>query len=290
MNKLILNYGKLISFLRLHRLMNNSYNNCVRVLYAHEVNQNDINNYKLIIEHVSKDNTYITPEQFFNTIENQNTFSNRNVLLTFDDGLLSSYEFAKNILSQYNIKAIFFIPTAVINLASNDEMKKFFQNNIYYNTINHMNLHSDRYMFMKKEHMVELSNDGHMICPHTHNHVAISDITNILDVKEELKKPNEIISEITSKDVKAFAFPVGTEKQVSAYSYSHIRDNYKYCFTALSGIVENSNNKYNIPRSYVPADASLNYVSMVMDGVYDLHNKYKMKKLLKRGINDLNSK
>lgn len=270
--------------------MNNSYNNCVRVLYAHEVNQNDINNYKLIIEHVSKDNTYITPEQFFNTIENQNTFSNRNVLLTFDDGLLSSYEFAKNILSQYNIKAIFFIPTAVINLASNDEMKKFFQNNIYYNTINHMNLHSDRYMFMKKEHMVELSNDGHMICPHTHNHVAISDITNILDVKEELKKPNEIISEITSKDVKAFAFPVGTEKQVSAYSYSHIRDNYKYCFTALSGIVENSNNKYNIPRSYVPADASLNYVSMVMDGVYDLHNKYKMKKLLKRGINDLNSK
>ncbi len=53
------------------------------------------------------------------------------VLLTFDDGLKSQYENALEILEKYNIKAIFFIPTKIIELKSKEEMEFFSIKNIH---------------------------------------------------------------------------------------------------------------------------------------------------------------
>ena len=53
------------------------------------------------------------------------------------------------------------------------------------------------------------------------------------EMKITLKVAEKTIEEITGNLLKAFAFPVGTERLVSKYAYDRIKENYDYCFTAF---------------------------------------------------------
>jgi hypothetical protein len=88
--------------------------------------------------------------------------------------------------------------------------------------------------------------------------------------------------------VEAIAFPVGTERQVSAYAYGCIRAIYNFCFTALNGPNTLTTDPYRLHRDCLPAEAPLAYVQMVMDGTYDLFYRLKMRRLtrLTRGRPD----
>ncbi len=75
---------------------------------------NDIEEFQKHIEMLKKDYSIISPKDILNFYNSDYTFqNNKNILLTFDDGLYDHFEAAK-ILYEYNIKAIFFIPTCIL--------------------------------------------------------------------------------------------------------------------------------------------------------------------------------
>lgn len=283
MNKKIILFGKFIRFFSFLPFLKPSNSNVgVRVTYTHGVREKDLENFENLIRFIAKDHIFITPETFFEYLEKGNLSKGRYVLMTFDDGFLSSFHAVKKILNKYSIKAILFVPTAILDLKNEAEMLRFTVEKIYYKNVNVKHLETDDYLFMNGAHLRELSSEGHMICPHTHSHIFIKEIMNEIMVNEELNAPKIKLEKLLQTKINAFAFPVGTEKQVGIYAYKHINQIYKYCFTALSGINRVETDKFKLHRINLPPDAPQSYVEMAMNGVYDSYYKLKMYLLSKK--------
>lgn len=281
MNKMLL-FGKVLRFMNFHRLINkHDLNNSVRVMYSHEVKREHFLIFKKTILHLYETYSVMNPLEYFDYLERDKEINGKNILFTFDDGFLSSYHFAKEVLNKYNIKAIFFIPTAILDFDRDSEMKGFVNKNIYYRTDDSKSFINDEYKLMNKKHLLELVADGHFIFPHTHNHIYINSIDDQMIVEKELIYPQQIIQSISGNRLKAFAFPVGTVKQVNKYSYNKVKKYYDYIFTAYSGLTTKRTDNHKIFRSHLPADATESYVDMVMNGVYDFYYIFKMNILSK---------
>ncbi len=90
--------------------------------------------------------------------------------MTFDDGLYSNYEVAKNILNKRNIKAIFFVCPQFVDGAEEERNKDFVQGRI--------NLpYEDHMRFMNWVNLKELLRDGHMIGSHSFSHERLKNIS-----------------------------------------------------------------------------------------------------------------
>ena len=251
-------------------------------MYTHEVKESDLENFEESIKLISMTHTFIKPNEFFEWMDTKKIPKGKFVMMTFDDGFLSSFNAAKKVLDKYGIKAIFFVPTAVLELKNVTDKKLFTTKNIYYNKTRLNNLVPDEFLFMNAKHLIELENNEHMVCPHTHNHVFVKEIIDLKSIKKELIEPKEKLETLLNKKIRGFAFPVGTNKQVSKYSYKYICLNYEFCFTALSGLTIEGTNKHKIPRSNFPADAPKSYIDMVLKGYYDPYHKFKMDLLSKK--------
>ena len=280
MNQKIIYFGKVIKLFSFNFLKKPKHG--IRVTYTHEIKDEDLSNFEENIKFLLKDHTFISPEQFFEYLDNDKIPEEKVILMTFDDGFLSSYTAAKKILNNYNIKAIFFVPTGILDLKSDSEMLHFTKHNVYFDTIDSKDLVPEEYRYMNLEQLLDLKNDGHMICPHTHSHTWIKNITNKEMVEKELVEPKRTVEKLMSTKVRAFAFPVGTEKQVSNYAYQNIYQNYDFCFTALTGTNTVETNKYKLHRFNLPGDAPKSYLEMAINGVYDSYYKWKMSVLTKK--------
>ena len=76
---------------------------------------NSIDEFQDHIEMLKKEYNVISPNDVLDFYYNNHTFEkNKNILLTFDDGLSDHHEAAK-ILHENDIKAMFFIPTCIID-------------------------------------------------------------------------------------------------------------------------------------------------------------------------------
>jgi len=280
MSRLLVRYGMLFRFLLLHKLIRiiQPVGN-IRITFTHGVNESDIDNFTQLVQFLSKIRNIISPETFISNFCNGKIFDEKCLLMTFDDGLVSSYRAAKNVLEPLGIKAIFFIPTAVIKLNTDEEMRRFASENIHYNSKSIDDLIPEEYQFMNIDHIADLISSGHMICPHTHNHVFLSDITNKDAVFRELVQPKNYLEDLFNTKIRAFAFPVGTEKQVSRFAYGYVKQYYECCFTAINGINYHKTNPHFLYRDHLSPEASISYIRMVMDGTYDLYYAMRMKKM-----------
>ena len=280
MNKKLIKYGKLFKCAGLHRVAHavTPHEN-IRVTYTHEVCQENMTNFAQIVQYLSQVRTFISPEQFCALYANSRSISGRFVMMTFDDGLLSSYNAAAKVLDPLGIKAFFFIPTAILELKTEQQMRRFAAENIHYGRRKAESLKPAEFEFMTTDHLLELTAREHTICPHTHNHIFLSNINDEKTAQTELVEPKQILEDLLRKKINAFAFPVGTERQASSYAYQHIRKNYEFCFTAINGMNTLKTNPYCLHRDCLPPEAPLSYVKMVFESAYDLYYMVKMRRL-----------
>jgi peptidoglycan/xylan/chitin deacetylase (PgdA/CDA1 family) len=244
------------------------------VSYTHEVKKKDLLNFENLILRLMETHNIIDPEDFFNFYEKGSEIPERAILMTFDDGFLSSYETAITILKKYKIKAIFFIPTKILELKTEFDMLSFTNSNIYYNKSTKSN--RDEYLFINVRQLNDLVDHGHFIAAHTHNHVIIKNITDDSGVITELINPKNVLSNYVKQKWEVFAFPVGTEKQVSRYIYSHIKSKYDYCFTTLVGINRFNTDRHCLHRFNLPPDSTLSYLDSVLKGSFNFYYGLKM--------------
>ena len=254
----------------------------VIVLTTHEVKQKNLSNFELRIKEILKSHTFISPDFFFDYLKGNKAINKKSVLMTFDDGFLSSFNATLEILNKYNIKAIFFIPTAILYLKSKEDKINFLVNNIYFNNLNKKNFDHEDYEFMKIKHLKILNDNGHMICPHTHSHAKVNSLKSIKSFNEELVKPKELISKLFRNKVNAMAIPVGSHRVINKASFNHIVSNYEYNFMTLYGSNLKSTNPHLLYRVNFPQDSSENYLIKILSGFYDKFYYCRMKKLVNK--------
>ncbi|MDO8303317.1 MAG: polysaccharide deacetylase family protein [Sedimentisphaerales bacterium] len=280
MNENLIKYGRFFRCLALHRLAQRiAPCNNVRITYTHEVCPENMENFGRIVQYLSQVRTFISPQQFFAFYGDHKKIDAQFVMMTFDDGLLSSYNAARQALDPLGIKAIFFIPTAILELKTEQQMRRFAADVFHFGRRSPASLRPAEFEFMTAEHLLELTADGHTICPHTHNHVFLRDINDEKTAQTELVQPKQILEDLLHTKIRAFAFPVGTERQAGNYAYKYIRKNYEFCFTALNGVNTSETAPSRLHRDCLPPDAPLSYVKMVLDGTYDLYYSMKMRRL-----------
>jgi peptidoglycan/xylan/chitin deacetylase (PgdA/CDA1 family) len=275
--------GQALRGLQTHRL-NAAFSarNYVRVTYTHQVLPEYETNFESLVAYLAKTYQPITPGEFFKFIKDEEPLYGRHVLLTFDDGLMSSYRAIKTTLAKFGIKAIVFIPTQILELKTREDMKRFAWQQLAFNTGDApASLREEEYVTMGAREMQDLVRDGHSIYPHTHSHKRLSQVRDEVTAMEELVKPKTILGNIVQRPMDAFAFPVGTERVVSSFCFPYIKREYQFCFSALAGKNTIFTDPYLLRRDCMNANYDLAHVRNMEEGVFDIYYGYKMDRLKK---------
>ena len=171
------------------------------------------NNLNIIEEEGIK---FIHPDNFEKSIKEEK--SERKILFTVDDGLLSFYENAWPILKEKNIPFILFVNTREVG------------------SYNYMNW--DQIRELHKNENVEIGN-------HSHSHEYLVDEASDVIIKD-IKKSIKIFKENLGENSNFFSYPFG---EYSSEFKKIIQDlGFKYAFGQHSGVIDETKDLWELPR------------------------------------------
>jgi peptidoglycan/xylan/chitin deacetylase (PgdA/CDA1 family) len=280
--------GRILRGLQMHRLNAVfSPKDFIRVTYTHQVLKEDEKNLESLISFLVKTSGTITPSKFFKTLRREEPLVGQNVLVTFDDGLMSSYYAIKNILSKYGVRAIMFIPTQILELKTPEDMKLFAWQKLNFNEGQApKTFREEEYLTMGEKEILDLQKEGHAVFPHTHTHKRLIEIQDEQTAIQEIVKPKKILQELLQCEMDGFAFPVGTERVVSDFCFPYLKREYRYCFSALAGKNSLATEAHFLHRDCMNANYDLGHVRNMQEGVFDAYYQYKLSRLRSRFGND----
>tara|TARA_S200000501_G_C20723736_1_gene699643 strand:- start:47 stop:877 length:831 start_codon:yes stop_codon:yes gene_type:complete len=251
-------------------------NNQLRVINIHNIDQNQFSELEMLILDLKKNSwQFITPTEFLLLKNNPNKILGKNVLVTFDDGYKSQYEFAKIILKKYNIKAIFFVINEFV-LIKDEYKNNFIKNKLFPNTIN---VDISKFDNMKLSQLKELIDDNHMIGAHTKSHRRLSNIKYENELKDEIIVAADELQSLLNYKIKNFAYTFGDINSINKLSINLASKRFDFIFSGLRG--------NNLKKSKIVAREAINFYSditlnhAILNGIYDLFYKTKLNKLKK---------
>jgi peptidoglycan/xylan/chitin deacetylase (PgdA/CDA1 family) len=256
----------------------------VRVSLTHYVGPGDFDQFRRIVTHIGSSRRFLLPSEFFAHYSDRprRPLQDEAHLVTFDDGLLSSYEAAQWVLNPLGIKAIFFVPTKILELETPSEMRRFALDRIYRRAGAGDSLTEDHFLTMTADHLRALQAQGHMVLPHTHSHAKLSELSTEADIERELRRPRAVLEQLLQTSADGFAFPFGTERVVTSFAYEHIRAIYSLCFLGLSGVNTPNTDPAYIRRDCIHPFYPLTHVANVLGGIYDPYYWLKVRRLRAR--------
>ena len=166
----------------------------------------------------------VLPDDLYAYLTEGKPLPSKPVMLTFDDSDRDQYAIAAPEMKQHGFKGVFFIMTVSLG----------------------------RSIYMNKEQVKELSDEGHVIASHTWDHQNVRKYKDG-DWETQIVKPTRQLEEITGKPVQYFAYPFG------AWNKEAIPELKKYNVKAafqLSTQRDSAEPLYTIRRMIVPGDWS----------------------------------
>ena len=119
--------GRIFAAARLDQVARTIYRTRrTRVIIFHGVASSDYSNLEAVIDVLLGTMRPLAPDRFLSHLRNREDPPHPSFIITFDDGLLSSYVAARHILEPRGLRALFFVPTKVVELTTEEEMKRFY--------------------------------------------------------------------------------------------------------------------------------------------------------------------
>lgn len=204
----------------------------------------------------------ISPEMF-----QAHTFDTAriNILITFDDGYASWETVALPVLSKYNLKALFFINSGLIDSARDRAKVTSFMRE---------QLHITPREALSWEGVKKLHVAGHTIGGHARTHKNLASIDGE-EVEQEIRTDKVRIEEQLGVKITDFAYPFGTEKHVNETARAVARAvGYTHAYTAISRFVTKKET-FSIPRMCIETDLTPSALKRWISGAYDLFDMIK---------------
>jgi peptidoglycan/xylan/chitin deacetylase (PgdA/CDA1 family) len=259
--------GLLYYPLRLKNKLGNSSNHRLRVLSFHDIDSKDEKKFERQLIWVMKNWDIIDPLEFEKVLEGKVNLKRDSLLLTFDDGTISNFNIAKNILSNLNIKALFFIVTKYALIENLDESKIFAAKNIM--LIDDASDVHDNFENMRAYHLKELINDGHTIGSHTLSHARLSELSGE-KLHKEINIGADILENLIGQKIKHFAYPFGNIQSISKEASIEATKRFQFVYSSFRGdnaLVDNKNS--NLLRDSNDPNDTLWYTGACLEGVVD---------------------
>lgn len=246
-----------LSFNKLNKEYNNNY---VRVINYHNTEKEFIDLFEKHIIYLKSKFNIINYDDFKEFLNGDLIFENKpGMLITFDDGYKSNYEYGMDILNKYDIQGVFFISSDKVQ--TNDKK------------------------YINVDEIKEMIKKGHIISDHTASHHRFSENDSKEVLNKEIIESNKTINEMFNIDNDSFCFVGGELPVYTKEAFELIKANYKYSFTTLTQVTTSNTNPLMIHRTNVESFWNLGLVKFQTSGLWDKLYKKKAKlvedKLLK---------
>ena len=259
--------------------------NSLRALIYHDIGPKEHDKLRKQLEWLSDSWRIISPDQFSLMISGQEKIEGRNLLITFDDGLLSNRLIAEKILNPLGIRALFFCVSDLIAIEDEEEAKIFIKNRICLSASD-TKLPS-HWKNMNWEDLSALLEQGHLVGAHTKSHARLSEISDIGELTSEIIESADVISKRLGVDIEHFAYPFGDINSMNQIAMNIAKSRFKYIHSGIRGI--NSLGNYGIYRDAVAEqDSDMNYhvypqslLGAFLEGAADWHYRSKRGQLQK---------
>ena len=201
----------------------------------------------------------LSPEDFHTGVRHP---SKINVLVTFDDGYQSWTDVAIPMLSKYNVQALFFINSGLVDSESDQSAV---------DTYMREQLRITPKSALAWEGVGKLVAGGHTVGGHSRSHFDLTKLDSET-LREEISTDKAIFEEKTGRAIVDFAYPFGTRNHVNGESVVMVRDSgYTHAYTAMSAFVTKENiQQFRIPRMCIESDSSPTQLKRWVRGSYDL--------------------
>jgi len=234
--------------------------NRLRVLVLHDIPPNQQLTFKKQLQELQKKWNIITPETFEKMISGNEPIKDNNLLITFDDGLISNRIVAEKVLNPLGIKAIFFVVTDFIDINNEDEAHQFIADNIIPSA--KKDEIPKHWSNMHWEDLIALIDQGHTIGSHTKKHTRLSNCNNKDELIDELVISANYIESKLGKKVEHFAFTFGNIESFNNAAMEVAKSQFSFIYSGLRG-----NNNNNVSPLAIRRDA----------GAYQLsNNEYRL--------------
>jgi peptidoglycan/xylan/chitin deacetylase (PgdA/CDA1 family) len=184
------------------------------------------------------------------------------LIITFDDGLRSNFDYAVSALEKYGFTGWFFIPAGFLL----DPTLTFVLNN---SILVKQKYSDDRYgMSLSEAKHISLT---HVIGCHTftHHRVSVNDSQATLDY--EIKQSKYKLEVLLEKEILCFCWVGGELHTYTAEAYEMIKEaQYKYSFTTNNLPINRFSDLYAINRTNIEAEYSIQLLMFQLSGIMDM--------------------
>ena len=235
LRSLIINLGHIsgIVFPSLLFKLNKSNNNRLTIYNLHSTSIEDFPKYFSLLKKIDQKEKFINPKEldkFFNNKLDNKSFS----LLTLDDGFDNNYIFAKTVLEELKIKAIFFIiPNIIIN-QSIDINYDFYNILFPKKDIKQFKKYKNNFKPMSLKKILKMIYHGHTIGMHGYNHENFGSL-NQKEILSSINKGLNILKK-NNIEVEHFAYPFGDKNSFNNISNNLVKKYFKYIHLGIRGV------------------------------------------------------
>jgi glycosyltransferase involved in cell wall biosynthesis/peptidoglycan/xylan/chitin deacetylase (PgdA/CDA1 family) len=251
--------------------------NRLRVLVLHDIPPNQELVLKKQLQELQKKWNIVSPERFEKMISGIEPIQDNNLLITFDDGLISNRIVAEKVLNPLGIKAIFFVVTDFIDIKNVDDAHQFIADNIVPKAKKEeIPMH---WYNMQWEDLTALIEQGHTIGSHTKKHTRLSSCNNKDELIEELVISAKYIESKLGEKVEHFAFTFGNIESFSNAAMEVAKSQFSFIYSGVRGNNINNVSPLAIRRDVAAYQLSNNeyrlcddkLLKTFLDGIADLH-------------------
>ncbi|QQR64910.1 polysaccharide deacetylase family protein [Candidatus Kaiserbacteria bacterium] len=200
----------------------------------------------------------LTPEEF--TAGNFDT-KRINILVTFDDGYASWVDVCLPALLEYNVKALFFVNSGLLDAQNKEEQETFVRERL---------LLTKPHRILDWEGARTLLRAGHTIGGHTRTHMRLSELP-VAEQEEEIKGDKVRLSTMLGTSATAIAYPFGNQGDYTEDTARLMSEaGYTHAFTT-EGVFADMRTPYAISRLCIPDSLPPTTLRRWGEGGYDLY-------------------
>ena len=226
--------------------------NELTVVNYHGTQKKFSSNFRQQINFFQKNFTIIFPTQLQNFYGGKLTGERPFLLLTFDDGIKNNLN-AAAILSEYNLKAFFFIVPDFIDTPI-ESQKNYFTTHIRPKINEAIDNEMEDFTSLNWDDLKKLLSNGHAIGSHTTSHSLIAKKSSLENSSREIKDCKKMIAaklNVPAESIDSFCSINNTLESIALKELKIIKENYSYHFTTIPGVNFPDSDPYFIKRANI---------------------------------------
>jgi len=188
------------------------------------------------------------------------------LLMTFDDGYVSSYNVVAPLLEKYGFRGFFFIPAKVLDLPEQDQKTWANEHSIY-----PLGNNERAQVFMNLSQVNDLHARGHHVGVHGMNHARLTSELTKQELTEEIITSRAILADRLGFAPASFAWIGGEKWAYSENAANYLsKQKYQFIFATNNAIIRESSDPQCLDRTNLEAHFSKEVTFFQLSGIMDL--------------------